>query len=205
MSHFEGSVRVPLVFSGTGVKAGQRINTPVSLIDMAPTICRLTGMELRNCFDGESLVPLLHGDLQNNRGWALSTYCGVTSNTMSWMLRRGDYKLILYQGYRSRLFNLREDPSELHDLIDQEPDVAEELLRVIDNTANRGETFERWEEYRRHSFAQFQRQAKAGLYHDSSYSLASNPSSDYQDLMNNAFTGWDERDESRVARWLYPN
>ncbi|MDP6360597.1 MAG: hypothetical protein QF473_36125, partial [Planctomycetota bacterium] len=50
--------------------------------------------------------------------------------------------------------------------------------------------------------AQFQRQAKRGLYWDNSYSLRDNPSSDYHALMNNTFTGWDEEDEARVNEWL---
>jgi arylsulfatase K len=201
MSLFEGSARVPLVVSGPGIQAGQRIDTPVSLIDIAPTICELGGLEQRPCFDGESLLPLARGESTQSRGWALASYCGLTSNTMSWMLRKGDYKLILHEGYASRLFNLREDPNELDDLIDREPEKAAELLAIIDAEVDRAETYRNWEAYRRHNWAQFQRQAKAGLYYDTSYSLATNPSSDYDALMDNAFTGWDKEDEARVEAW----
>ena len=72
------------------------------------------------------------------------------------------------------------------------------LATVVD----RKETLNTWDDYRRHTFTQFQRQAKRGLYWDSSYSLSGNPSSDYHGLMNNTFTGWDEEDEARVSRWL---
>jgi arylsulfatase K len=202
MSHFEGSARVPLILRGPGIQAGQRIETPVSLIDMAPTICDLAGIEQRQNFEGESLLPLARGETDKSRGWALAMYSGVTTNTMSWMVRKGDYKLIVYHGYPSRLFNLREDPGELDDLIEREPQVAAELLEIIDSEVDREDTFAIWEEYRRHSFAQFQRQAKRGLYYDRSYSLAKNPSSDYRDLMDNTFTGWDDRDEARVNAWL---
>ena len=202
MSHFEGSARVPLVLRGPEIQAGQIVETPVSLIDMAPTICELGGLEQRPSFDGESLMPLARGETSRSRGWALAEYCGVTSNTMSWMLRRGDYKLIVYEGYPSRLFNLRNDPQELHDLIEEEPRKASELLAVIDAQVDRAATLRIWEEYRRHNFAQFERQAKRGLYRDDSYSLAGKPSSEYEALMDNAFTGWDEEDEARVQAWL---
>lgn len=202
MSHFEGSARVPLILSGPGIKAGQRIETPVSLIDIAPTICELSGMEKRNYFDGESLLPLARGETQESRGWAFASYSGVTCNTMSWMLRKGDYKLLVYHGYPSRLFNVREDPGELNDLIDREPEKAAELLAIIDSLLDRDATVKTWEDYRRHNFAQFQRQAKRGLYYDSSYGLKDNPSSDYHELMNNTFTGWDEEDEARANAWL---
>ena len=202
MSLFEGSARVPLILKGPGIKAGQRIETPVSLIDMAPTICDLAGLAKRGCFDGESLLPLARGDTAGSRGWALASYSGVTSNTMSWMIRKGDYKLIVHEGYPSRLFNLRDDPGELNDLIEQKPDKEAELLAILDGEVDREATLEAWCEWRRQSFAQFQRQAKRGLYLDSSYALAEHPSSDYRDILNNAFTGWTDNDEARVADWL---
>ncbi len=202
MSLLEGSARVPLVFCGPGIRAGQRIETPVSLVDIAPTLCDWAGLEPRACFDGESLLPLARGETDRSRGWALATYCGVTSNTMSWMLRKGDYKLIVHHGYPSRLYNLREDPEELDDRIDREPEKAAELLAILDAQADREATYRTWEAYRRHNFAQFQRQAKRGLYLDTSYSLAEHPSSDYHAIMDNAFTGWDDADEARVNAWL---
>ena len=202
MSLFEGSARVPLIFAGPGIKSGQRIETPVSLVDMAPTICELAGLEKRGCFDGESLLPLAQGTTAESRGWALASYSGVTSNTMSWMLRKGNYKLMVHEGYPSRLFNLHDDPGELRDLMEQESETAAELLSILDGEVDRSAALEVWSEWRRHNFAQFQRQAKRGLYSDDSYALKGNPSSEYGDIMNNAFTGWTEEDEARVAEWL---
>ena len=202
MSHFEGSARVPLILRGPGIQAGQVIDRPVSLIDITPTICELGRLEPRACFDGESLMPLARGETSESRGWALAMYSGVTCNTMSWMLRQGDYKLVVYEGYPSRLFNLRDDPEELKDLIEQEPERAAEMQALIDAQVDRAATCRIWEDYRRHNFAQFQRQAKRGLYLDDSYSLAGNPSSEYEVLMDNTFTGWDEEDEARVQAWL---
>jgi len=74
MSLFEGSARVPLVMKGPGIKSGRRIDTPVSLVDMAPTICELARIDKRNSFDGESLLPVARGDTTKSRGWALASY-----------------------------------------------------------------------------------------------------------------------------------
>lgn len=202
MSHFEGSARIPLILAGPGVQAGQVIETPVSLIDMAPTICELGGLPPRDNFSGESLLPVARGETTACRGWALSMYSGLTSNTISYMLRRGDEKLITYKGYPTRLFDLGDDPQELNDLAATQPERVAELEALLDSVVDRPATSRVWDDYRRHTFAQFQRQAKRGLYWDSSYSLRGKPSSDYAALMNNAFTGWDETDEARVNRWL---
>ena len=202
MSHFDGSARVAWIMAGPGIKEGQVIETPVSLIDMAPTICELGQMPQRPNFSGESLMPLARGETDQSRGWALSMYSGVTSNTISHMLREGDYKLIVYEGYPSRLFNLANDPQELKDLAESDSDRVQKMEALLATVVDREETWRIWEEYRRQQFAQFQRQAKRGLYWDNSYSLRDNPSSDYHALMNNTFTGWDEEDEARVNEWL---
>jgi arylsulfatase K len=202
MSHFEGSARVPLIMAGPGIKAGQRIETPVSLIDMAPTLCDLSGMAQRKCFSGESLLPLARGERSRSRGWALSMFSGLTTNTISYMLRQGDYKFMAYEGYVPRLFNLSNDPQELCDLAGSEPDRVAQMEALLGSVVDRKQTLHLWEEYRKHHFAQFQRQAKRGLYWDRSYGLRGHPSSEYKDLMNNTFTGWNEEDEARVNRWL---
>ena len=202
MSHFEASVRVPLILAGPGITSGLVVEEPVSLIDIAPTICDLAGLPRRPNLSGESLLPTARGETTAGRGWALATYCGLTSNTMSHMVRKGDYKLIVYEGNPSRLFNLTVDPQELNDLANDEPAVVRELESLLNEQVDRSLTLEIWTDYRRHTFAQFQRQAKRSLYWDSSYGLRGNPSSDYRTLMDNTFTGWNDADEARVKRWL---
>lgn len=202
MTHLEASSRVPLIIAGPDVKAGQRISTPVSLIDIAPTICELGGMPQRPNFSGESLMPLARGETDQSRGYALSMYCGLTSNTISYMLREGPYKLIAYEGYASRLFHVIDDPSELNDLAKTEPKRIADMEAKLGRLVDREHTLQRWKDYRKHNFAQFRRQAKLGLYWDQSYSLRGNPTSDYHALMNNTFTGWNAEDEARVDAWL---
>lgn len=204
MSHFEASARIPLIIAGPDLAKGQTVETPVSLIDMAPTICDLADMPHRQAFSGESLLPVAKGDGQPERGWAMAMYSGVTTNTISYMIRQGNDKLIAYEGYAPRLFDLAQDPAELHDLAEERPERREELLKLLDAQVDREETLALWEEYRRTTFAMFRRQAKRGLYLDNSYGLRHQPSSAYDDIMGNAFTGWDGENEKRVSEWLSP-
>jgi len=205
MSQFEGSVRIPLIIAGPDIKENQIIETPVSLIDIAPTICELSDMPMRESFSGESLLPMARGETKHSRGYVLATYCGLTSNTMSHMYRKGDYKLIVYEGYSPRLFNLKNDPDELNDLALTDLKTLNSMETELNKIVDRPETLKNWNDYRRHNFAQFQRQAKRGLYLDNGYSLRKNPSSDYREIMNNSFTGWDDEDEARVNTWLQKN
>lgn len=102
----------------------------------------------------------------------------------------------------SHLFSLRADPGELADLIEQRPEMAAELLAILDGEVYRAATLKAWEEWRRHNFAQFQRPARRGLYLDNSYTLKENPSSDCHEIINNALTGWTGEDEARAADWI---
>jgi arylsulfatase A-like enzyme len=59
---FEESIHVPFMMRLPGVvPAGLRIDTPVSLVDVAPTILDLVGAPPMEGTDGVSLVPLLLG------------------------------------------------------------------------------------------------------------------------------------------------
>lgn len=60
---FDEVMHIPLIMVWTGViPPGERIATPVSLIDLPPTILSLVGVKLPNDVDGVSLVPLLTGE-----------------------------------------------------------------------------------------------------------------------------------------------
>jgi arylsulfatase A-like enzyme len=58
---YEELLRVPLIIRGPGVRA-RRIEQPVGLIDVGPTILDIFGVETPPGFMAQSLVPLLRGE-----------------------------------------------------------------------------------------------------------------------------------------------
>jgi arylsulfatase A-like enzyme len=58
---FDEALEVPLILNGPGVAAGQRIATPVSLIDVTPTLLDLAGLPIPEGLDGTSLAPAIRG------------------------------------------------------------------------------------------------------------------------------------------------
>ncbi len=73
MSLFEESARVPLliVAPGVAVKAGVAM-TPVSHIDVFPTLAELCNVKTPANVQGQSLVPMLKDPSVVGRGWALT-------------------------------------------------------------------------------------------------------------------------------------
>ncbi|MFW5923801.1 MAG: sulfatase, partial [Planctomycetota bacterium] len=202
MSLYEGSVRVPMVMTGPDLARGQRCENIVSLIDMCPTFMEMAGLEERDEFDGESLMPLARGDTTESRDLAYACHTGTALNTSAYMLRKGRWKYTAYAGYPPQLFDLDSDPEELNDLCGERPEVADRLHEELEEIVDIEETHTTLMDYNKNAFRQFRRQAKKGLYVDDSYGLRDNPSSDYMTIMDNAFSGYDETDEERVKKWL---
>lgn len=118
---YEESVKVPLILRWPGrIPPGQRSERVVSALDLTATLVNALGAPPLPNAQGRSLLPLLDGC--ENAAWddiAFSEYCddlfGPPGGCYQRMVRRGDWKLIVYHGEPSQLFNLAEDPDETHD------------------------------------------------------------------------------------------
>ncbi len=73
MSLFEESARVPLLIVAPGVgKRGSVVPTPVSHLDLFPTLAELCGVKAPANLQGQSLVAMLREPATGGRGWALT-------------------------------------------------------------------------------------------------------------------------------------
>jgi choline-sulfatase len=136
MSFFEGSARVPLMIAAPGLKAG-RIDTPVSALDVLPTLAELAGVDLAGVMpwtDGVSLVDVAAG--KSVRGAVPMEYAAEGSYAPLVGLREGRYKLVLCDLDPPQLFDLEADSHELNDLA-ADPAHAEVLARMTEAALKR--------------------------------------------------------------------
>ncbi|MBB3771652.1 choline-sulfatase [Angulomicrobium tetraedrale] len=111
MSFFEGSARVPFMISAPGLSTG-RIDTPVSTLDLTPTLAELAGIdlaEIRPWTDGESVVSLASG---GTRGPVYMEYAAEGSREPLVALRDGAWKYAVSASDPALLFDLEADPLE---------------------------------------------------------------------------------------------
>ena len=117
MSFLEQSARVPLIVRRPGATAGGRVTGPVSLVDFAPTVLELAGLDpdaIAGAGDGVSLAPALHGGASPPHP-VVSEYHAEGVRVPSAMIRSGAHKLIVSLEDPDVLYDLAEDPRELHD------------------------------------------------------------------------------------------
>jgi len=115
---YEPSARVPLLVVAPHVgRKGHVSKTPVSLLDIVPTILDLAGYDGSESFtvDGMSLVPLLEGREQPDRA-VFSEMHSEGVYATCFMVRKGRYKYVYIHGHDEQLFDLENDPDEWDNL-----------------------------------------------------------------------------------------
>ena len=107
-------LHVPLIIVGPHVKA-QRIETPVTLMDLGPTVLDLFGIATPGHYMGESLLPLIAG------GAAPSRPIVAESRLKKALLFEDDIKVIVDdRNFTEEIFDLSKDPGELNNLIESD-------------------------------------------------------------------------------------
>lgn len=131
---FEELLHVPLVVAGPGVRSGVRIRTPVSLLDVAPTILDALGFPpaVGVVTQGRTLLGALEGaEPARIPLYAQQILYGHRKRSL---LDVDDWKWI--QAFdpreRSLLFHLTVDPKETRDLLAEEPSRAQQLRSRLD-------------------------------------------------------------------------
>ncbi len=146
---WEGGQREPCIMRWPGViPEGTICNKLSSTIDILPTLAEITGAKLPDhIIDGVNILPLMKGEENANPRNVFYYY--YQRNSLE-AVRKGHWKLVLPHKYRSyegvppghdgfpgpyahdstdlALYNLRRDPGERYNVIDQHPDVVKDIM-----------------------------------------------------------------------------
>lgn len=134
---YDDVVRVPLVIRWPGVVSPGMVRDEFicHFLDMPPTLLDILDKDIPSFFPGRSLVPLLQGEQADDwRTEAVSTYNGQQFGLYTQrMIRNNDWKYIWNTTDIDELYNLKNDPHELYNVIDQEQNqpLIRELRRKL--------------------------------------------------------------------------
>ncbi len=119
----EPSIRIPLLVRYPKmIRAGSTSNKMALINDIAPTFLELAGINVPEWIQGQSLVPLLKGDESASwrKDWLYEyyEYPGPHNVRKHRGVRTERFKLIHYyeEPEEFELYDLQEDPGELHNL-----------------------------------------------------------------------------------------
>lgn len=134
---YEGGIRVPLMMSGPRfAKPGLKVTNPVSTIDLYPTLLEWAGGDdvRARGLDGVSLSAAANGGeplVDRPLFWHFPCYVGRATPASA--VRVGDWKLVEFfeQGGKYELYNLHDDPREMHDLASTEIAKSNELASIL--------------------------------------------------------------------------
>jgi arylsulfatase A-like enzyme len=123
----EGGIREPwLAYWKDRIPAGQVYEHPVISYDIVSTAVALAGQPQDPALDGVNLLPFFTGKEK-----------GAPHERIYWRwvdqaaVREGKWKLLV-GGPRSYLFDLEADPGEKHNLLDDQPELAQQLHAKLD-------------------------------------------------------------------------
>jgi arylsulfatase A-like enzyme len=128
----EGGIRVPFVARWKGtLPEGATYREPVSALDITATATALAGLPQAPELDGVNLLPHLTGTTKDAPHKAL--YWRFWNQTA---IRKGRWKYLQAGGSGQFLFDLAQGPEEKGNVIEQHPEIAEELRNDLTQWAS---------------------------------------------------------------------
>ncbi len=148
-SYYEGGIREPFVVVWKDkINSNVRSDVPVTNLDLFPTLLEAAGINIREYeFDGNSLWPVLKDEtrgMERPLYWHFPIYLQAYNPSDNQnrdslfrtrpgsVIRFGDWKLHQYfEDDGLELYNLKNDIGETKNLVNENPEKAEELLQML--------------------------------------------------------------------------
>jgi arylsulfatase A-like enzyme/Tfp pilus assembly protein PilF len=129
---YNSTVRVPLIVSGpTASATGERVETPVSLVDLMPTVLDCLQISSEAHVSGQSLRPALQRQPLESRACYSQTTSAFTA--FGWAplksITTDEWKYV--QTTREELYGLKSDPGELQNLAATKPAQVEAMQQLL--------------------------------------------------------------------------
>jgi arylsulfatase A-like enzyme len=136
---WERALRVPFIIAGPGIRT-QKIDTPVSLIDIYPTLCQLLGLEVPAWCNGTDLSETLATGKAPQNSTPISIYGKGAKprpddNKLSIKVHTNEWNYIKHGEKQAELYSRKNDPHEWHNLYSTQDQYSDgsELINELES------------------------------------------------------------------------
>lgn len=145
-SVLETDARVPLIIAPPAtlnekVRIGSRVEMPVELADVFPTLCDLAGLPVPESVQGISQISLMQGNMQSERPYALTQVYGPGVTGCS--LRTDQWRYVEWRSndddrvVARELYDLGKFGREKINAVDSLPETADEQAQILSDYLGR--------------------------------------------------------------------
>mgnify|MGYP000636880385 CR=1 FL=1 len=104
---WETATKAPLMFAAPNLPKGKKINAPVEMLSIYPTLLELSGLPAYNRNEGKSLVSIMQSDKSTANSHALTTY-GMNNHAV----RTNNFRYIQYEDGTEEFYDHKTDLNE---------------------------------------------------------------------------------------------
>ncbi len=104
---WETATKAPLLFAGPNLPKGKKINAPVEMLSIYPTLLELSGLPAYQRNEGYSLVDMMQQDKGLADAKAITTY-GMNNHA----IKMNGYRYIQYEDGKEEFYDHNSDPNE---------------------------------------------------------------------------------------------
>ncbi len=129
---YDPSIRVPLAVAGPGIEGGRTSDAMIELIDINPLICAMAGLPPQENLDARDFSPVLRSQTHEHRDFI------YTMMPRFHCVRTRRHKFVNNMNDIDELYDMQDDPEELHNIAETDPDTAGELRRLLKRRIQEG-------------------------------------------------------------------
>jgi arylsulfatase A-like enzyme len=127
-TNFEQAARTPMIIVDPSVNKSVVVNSPVEFLDIFPTLCDLSGVEIPTNLDGKSLKATLQKPDTKMKDYAVSQF--PRGPRMGYSIRTEKYRYTVWVNWKDKvldmnkiivteLYDYEKDPLETENLVDK--------------------------------------------------------------------------------------
>jgi len=104
---WETATKAPLMFAGPNLPKGKKIDAPVEMLSIYPTLLELSGLPAYKRNEGESLVDMMQNDQGIDEAKAITTF-GMNNHA----IKKDGFRYIQYEDKTEEFYDHNKDPNE---------------------------------------------------------------------------------------------